>query len=185
MSDFLQTRAAFLKHWDWDFIIRLNRAACERGKYQHGLNTEKAARCAVLWADAQHKEMTLAETLELLKRFHGEQPFLFFNGNVFAELGRRLVEVLAADLAALRRRELTSAVAHYVAGVLDVKSMIGIVDGMFQRFAFQVGDQVQSLRGSVHGVVASVDGDTIQVRLSTGSLAAFSAASLIKVKNLP
>jgi hypothetical protein len=47
-----------------------------------------------------------------------------------------------------------SAVAHYIAGVLDRDAMIGIVDSMwFAATSFAVGDRVATLRGSVTGTV--------------------------------
>ena len=54
---------------------------------------------------------------------HRAAPFLFFNGNTFAELGRELGTALFADLSPLLRRDVTSAIAHYIAGVLDADSL--------------------------------------------------------------
>lgn len=45
--------------------------------------------------------MTLAETFGFLRAMHRSAPFLFFNGNTFAELGRQLVPVVFADLSPL------------------------------------------------------------------------------------
>jgi hypothetical protein len=63
--------------------------------------------------------MTLAETFGFLRSMHRSAPFLFFNGNTFAEIGRQLSTVLFADLTPLLLREVSSATAHYIAGVLD------------------------------------------------------------------
>ncbi len=56
--------------------------------------------------------MTLLAVLDLLRSFHRRAPFLFFNGNTFADFGRRMADALFADLVALRRREVVSAVGH-------------------------------------------------------------------------
>lgn len=58
-----------------------------------------------------------------------------------------------ADLPAARLREITSAVAHYIAGVLDREMMVAIVEALAQETAFQPGDRVKTLRGSNHGFV--------------------------------
>jgi len=44
------------------------------------------------------KELSLLDLLELLFRCHRSAPFLFFNGNTFAEVARRTVDLLFADL---------------------------------------------------------------------------------------
>jgi hypothetical protein len=71
--------------------------------------------------------MPLAEAFRFLRRMHRGAPFLFFNGNTFAELGRELAAALFADLPPLIARETTSAVAHYIAGVLDEDSLNSII----------------------------------------------------------
>ncbi len=124
----LQARAAFLANWDWEFIIRLNQRACERGQAQHGINSETHATCRRVWEEVLPREITLAETLALLRRMHRCAPFLFFNGNTFAELGRQLSSALFADLAPIPLREVASATAHYIAGVLDEEALHQLIE---------------------------------------------------------
>lgn len=50
---------------------------------------------------------------------HRASPFLFFNGNTFAEIGRQISATLFADLQPLLLREISSGTAHYIAGVFD------------------------------------------------------------------
>ncbi len=57
--------------------------------------------------------------MERFRGFHRKAPFLFFNGNTFATIGRELSFALFSDLVPGRKREVGSAVAHYIAGVLD------------------------------------------------------------------
>src|SRR5438876_11772417 len=82
----LQTRAQFLKNWDWQSVIRINQGACERGRAQHGANSEAGDTCAQAWEKLQFERLTLAETLDQLRAFHRRAPFLFFNGNTFATI---------------------------------------------------------------------------------------------------
>ena len=55
-----------------------------------------------------------------------------------------------------RRREGISAVAHYIAGVLDREAMVQIVEGLCETPMFQAGDRVKTFRGSLHGQIVRV-----------------------------
>ena len=58
---------------------------------------------------------------------------------------------LFSDLVAGRKREVGSAVAHYIAGVLDRKAMVEMIDTLCQGAEFKPGDRVRTLRGSLRG----------------------------------
>ena len=81
---------------------------------------------------------------------------MFFNGNTFADVGRQIVAVLFADLPTSRRRELMSAVAHYIAGVLDRETMVEMVESLWESADLKAGDRVKTLRGSTRGVIVRV-----------------------------
>ena len=83
----------------------------------------------------------MAETLDRLREFH-KAPFLFFNGNTFATIGGELSFALFSDLVPGRKREIGSAVAHYIAGVLERESMVEIVDSLSESAELQPGDRV-------------------------------------------
>ena len=119
----LHTRAAFLANWDWQSIVLLNQRACQRGHAQHGLNSQAHTACRRRWEENFSQVLSLADAFRLLRQMHRAAPFLFFNGNTFAELGRELGTALFADLSPLLRRDVTSAIAHYIAGVLDADSL--------------------------------------------------------------
>jgi hypothetical protein len=89
-------------------------------------------------------------------RCHRRAPFLFFNGNTFADIGRQLAAALFADLQHGRRREVVSVVAHYIAGVLDRETMVNVVESLRESASFQPGDRVMTLRGSMHGVIKRI-----------------------------
>jgi hypothetical protein len=155
----LQTRAAFVKNWDWKSVVSINRGACDRGRAQHGFNSETAGACAQEREALRAQVLTLAETLNRLREFHRRAPFLFFNGNTFATIGRELSFALFSDLVAGRKREVGSAVAHYIAGVLDREAMVEIVEGLCESAEFKPGDRVKTLRGSTRGVIRRVLSD--------------------------
>jgi hypothetical protein len=152
----LQTRAAFLKNWDWQSVVSINRGACKRGRAQHGANSETASACAQEWEALRAEVLTLSGTLDRLRSFHRKAPFLFFNGNTFATIGRELALVLFSDLVPGRKREVGSAVAHYIAGVLDREAMVEIVEGLCESAEYKPGDRVKTLRGSTRGIIVGV-----------------------------
>src|SRR5438034_11491421 len=83
----LQARAEFLKNRSWELVVSLNRGACARGGAQHGFNRETQAACASEWAAKQGQVLSLNETIGFLRQCHRRAPFLFFNGNSFADVG--------------------------------------------------------------------------------------------------
>jgi hypothetical protein len=113
--------------------------------------------------------------LDLLRQFHKNAPFLFFNSNTFSFIARELSLALFSDLPALRKREVASSVAHYVAGVLDRNSMIQIVESLWQSSSFEPGQRVQTLRGSARGVMLRILDDGRMVWRPDGTDAELSA----------
>ena len=91
-----------------------------------------------------------------MRQCHRRAPFLFFNRNTFADVARQVAAALLAELPTGRRGEVMSAVAHYIAGVLDRDAMVEIVEGLCESAEFQPGDRVKTLRGSTRGVVRRV-----------------------------
>jgi len=167
----LQARAAFLANWDWESVVSHNRGVCERGSAQHGKNPESHERIARDWQERfQVETFTLAETLDFLRACHRAAPFLFFNGNTFADIGRTLSDYLFSELPTSRRRIATSAVAHHIAGVLDGKSMEHILESLFRAAEFSPGDKVRTLKGSLRGVIVKIlDDGRVKWRAETGT----------------
>ncbi|WP_131989228.1 hypothetical protein [Chthoniobacter flavus] len=152
----LQARAAFFENWSWELVIGFNRTACARGRAQHGLNPEAEGACCADWESRRSCEISLGEALDFLRSFHRRAPFLFFNGNTFADAGRRICEAIFADLPSIRRRAIASAVGHYIAGVLDRGSMVQVIEELWQTAQLQPGDRVKTLKGTLHGIITRV-----------------------------
>ena len=152
----LQARAAFLKNRSWELVVGLNRGACARGGAQHGQNSESYGALETEWRCRQGEITTLAETLEFLRQCHRRAPFLFFNGNTFADVGRTVADFIFADLPTSRRREVMSVVAHCIAGVLPWEAMASSLESLCQSAELKAGDRVKTLRGSTRGVVLRV-----------------------------
>jgi hypothetical protein len=155
----LQARAAFLKNWNWDTVIRLNRGACERGKAQHGPNPETSGKIAKEWEERRELELSFSDLIEFFRYCHRSAPFLFFNGNTFADIGRQIATALFGELPTSRRREVASAIAHYIAGVLDRKSMTSIVESLCESADLKAGDRVKTFRGTSQGTIVRVLSD--------------------------
>lgn len=149
----LQARAPFLKNWNWDTVIRFNRGACERGKAQHGPNPETQEKISKEWEARRELDLSFAELIDFLRHCHRSAPFLFFNGNTFADIGRQIGAALLAELPTTRRREAASAIAHYIAGVLDRELMVEIIESLCETASFKPGDRIKTFRGAGTGVI--------------------------------
>jgi hypothetical protein len=152
----LQARAAFLKNRSWELVVGLNRGACARGGAQHGFNRETQETCRREWEATQPQVLTLDETLAFLRQCHRRAPFLFFNGNTFADIGRQIAAAIFAELPHGRLREVISAVAHFIAGVLDHETLVRVANELSTSASLQPGDRVKTLRGSMHGTILRV-----------------------------
>lgn len=71
--------------------------------------------------------------------------------------------MLFSDLVPGRRREVGSAVAHYIAGVLDREAMVQIIETLSQSANFKPGDRVKTLRGSLSGMIIRILDDGLVV----------------------
>src|SRR5208282_3558345 len=182
----LQSRAKFLQNWDWSSVAQINGGLCERGRAQRGVNSETHAAVAKEWEKRRASELTLLETFQFLKSCHRRAPFLFFNGNTFAEIGRTLATALFADLKFQRRKEASSAVAHFITGVLDEEMMLAMIESLFETASFQSGDHVKTLRGSTHGVIKQIldDGRVVWQPAGTKSELIALPESLVSEKKL-
>jgi hypothetical protein len=155
----LQSRAKFLENWDWPSVTQINGGLCERGHAQRGVNSETHAAVAEEWERNRAAKLTLLECFQFLKSCHRRAPFLFFNGNTFAEIGRALANAIFSDLPFLRRKEASSAVAHFITGVLDQHLMIDAIASLSRTAAWKPGDRVRTMRGLLRGVIIRVRDD--------------------------
>jgi hypothetical protein len=51
----------------------------------------------------------------------------------------------------MRKKEVASVIAHYIAGVLDRTAMVDTEDSLTQSVSFAPGSRVKTLRGTLHG----------------------------------
>jgi hypothetical protein len=179
----LQSRAKFLQNWDWLSVTQINGGLCERGRAQRGVNSETHAAVAEEWEKHRAGELSLLESFEFLKSCHRRAPFLFFNGNTFAEIGRALTNALLRDLPFHRRKEAASAAAHFITGVLDRDAMIGMMNELCESADFQPGDRVKTLRGSMSGkIIRLLPDGRVAWRADSGAELTALPESLIRQK---
>jgi len=112
-------------------------------------------------ARAPKKSLTFLEVIEHLQKFHRRAPFLFFNGNTFAELGRGLSHALFADVMAIRKKQLASLVAHFIAGVpeVDKKALQTGLEELSRIEDLSAGDRVTTLKKTLSGTISRINGD--------------------------
>jgi hypothetical protein len=71
-----QARAQFLKNWHWQSVVGINRGTCERGKAQHGTNSETGKACAAEWEGLRSQTLTLIEDGRVVWQPDGAQSEL-------------------------------------------------------------------------------------------------------------
>lgn len=154
-----QARAEFLKNRSWKYVASLNRGACERGGAAFGFSSEDRGTCEAKWREFVSSPRDLGETIDFLRNCHRLSPFLFFNGNTFAAIGRTICNLAFKEIPVVRRQVLVGAIAHYIAGVLDRESMVRFVEELSEATDLKIGDRVESLKGSLQGEVTQVFDD--------------------------
>jgi hypothetical protein len=152
----LQSRANFLQNWNWASVTQIHDGLCERGRAQRGVNPETHAAIAEEWEKRRTSKLTLLEVFQFLRSCHRRAPFLFYNGNTFAEIGRALANALFSNLTLHRRKAVSSAAAHFITGVLDEDLMIEAIESLSETVDWKAGDRVKTLRGSLHGKILQV-----------------------------
>jgi hypothetical protein len=165
----LQSRAKFLQNWNWASVTQIHDGLCQRGQAQRGLNPETHASVSQEWEKHRPSELSLLETFQFLKSCHRRAPFLFFNGNTFAEIGRTLAVALFSSLPPKRRQEASSVVAHFITGVLEEELMVAAIDSLSETTDWEPGDPVKTLCGSLRGKIVCILKDGRVVWKPTGT----------------
>ncbi len=169
----LQCRASFFQNWSWASVANINEGLCKRAGATFGASGETHRTVAESWENRRNKEVTFEETLDFLKHCHRSAPFLNFNGNTFAEIGRAFVGALLVGFPTPRARLMVSAVGHYIAGTLDKKSLSSAFSEMANTPTFEEGMRVKTLKGSLFGVVTGFSADGLVIWKADGSNTTF------------
>ncbi len=152
----LQSRAKFLQNWDWTFVTQINGGLCERGRAQRGVNPETHPTVAQEWEEHRTTELTLLETFQFLQSCHRRAPFLFITVVPSRKLAAHWPMRYLKNPPTIRRKEVASVAAHFITGVLDQESMIGLIGSLCATPKFKIGDRVKTMRGSTSGTVVKI-----------------------------
>lgn len=158
-SSLLETRVRWLEQFSWEIIVQLNKTLCSnKANVAHGL-TANAAQLQKEWNQIQLEKLSVFELLDFLRHCHKSAPFLNFNGNVFSELGRRILELALSGMAVTRLESTASLAAHYVAGVLDREIAVQGLTDLLNADLLEPGDRVTTLKKSRQGIIIEVRPD--------------------------
>ena len=149
----LQRRANFFQNWDWIFVADINRGLCERAGAIYGTSSETHHAVKAEWETQRSSEISFQEALAFLRHCHRRAPFLNFNGNTFAEIGRAFIGAALVDYPGQRAKLLVSAAGHYIAGTLDEEALTAMFESMSSQTLLKEGMSVKTLKGSLKGVV--------------------------------
>ena len=122
-----QKKRQWLGEIPWEAVLNSNQTFCHAEKslaQAGGKNWESARR---LWEESTARESSLEEALDVCRRCCELSPFVLHNGNTFAALAKRLVEERVESLAPVEAQIIRTTVAHYVAGVIDKKELLGVI----------------------------------------------------------
>jgi hypothetical protein len=99
---------------EWEEMEKRNAELCEKGKHQHGRTSDGYVEAKALFFENKAKaSLALHETVDLFRELHRRQPFLFLNGNTFAQMGRDLMTWACGSVSA----ETRSRIGHHIAGI--------------------------------------------------------------------
>jgi hypothetical protein len=161
-------KCAWFRSRNWDYVIAVNEGLCRNGNALHKPTTDGYEVTKALWGASQEREMTLAEAVELCRQCHRSAPFCFYNGNTFVAIIRDCIAHVG-DLTPEQTALARSLAGHMVAGtaepeeIVQFEQLLRDIDQGGARPAsvreFQVGDRVQTLKGTLTGIVVHLTSD--------------------------
>jgi hypothetical protein len=113
----------FLAGTPWSAVEDLNSFVCQKGGYQFGHTSDGYEPARELWSNSYAVEMTVMEAAELCRKCHRLAPFLFLNGNTFANVAKVALESALRALPATEVAIYRTAIGHYVAGTIGVHEL--------------------------------------------------------------
>ncbi len=161
-------KRAWFRHVDWDTVVASNSQLCQSGNALHKPTSDGYEVAKALWNANREQKTMLAEAVELCRQCHRTAPFCFYNGNTFVAIIRHCIknaEGFTPEQSALAR----SLAGHMVAGTAEPEEI-----AQFQQLLrdielgktepavapdFQIGDRVQTPKGTLSGTVVRLNPD--------------------------
>ena len=97
-------------------MIAINAALCKEKNALHKSTSDGYQPAQKLWETSRARELTLRETLDILRQCHKLAPFCFYNGNTFVAIGRTMIQDLLRKMPPVKAHGFRSVVGHYIAG---------------------------------------------------------------------
>ncbi|MCE0498072.1 MAG: hypothetical protein LV481_09025 [Methylacidiphilales bacterium] len=163
-------KRAWFKHLDWEIIVSINAGLCQSGNALHKPTTDGYEETRTFWIENYERELTLAEAVEICRRCHLLAPFCFYNGNTFVAIIRDSI-AHAPGLSTQRITLAKSLAGHMVAGTAEPGEIAqfeqllhdiehGITTSeTLQPGSYHIGDRVQTLKGTLNGVIIQINAD--------------------------
>jgi len=163
-------KRAWFKHIGWETVVASNAQLCQSGNAMHKPTTDGYEETKAFWIENFERELTLAEAVEICRRCHRMAPFCFYNGNTFVAIIRDCI----AHTTGLSGPQITlakSLAGHMVAGTAEPEEIAqfgqllhDIEHGIttpetLQPGAYATGDPVQTLKGTLTGVITRINTD--------------------------
>lgn len=122
----------WLQPFSWDFVTGQNEILCRQKSAHHGPTSDGHALAKAFWEEAQEREMSLFDTIEIGRKCHRMAPFTNFNGNTSTAIARILVKKLNLD--PTQEHIARSLAGHIVAGVASEEEVLA-----FRKFCASLG----------------------------------------------
>ena len=120
---------AFFAEMPWSSVEDLNSFVCQKGGYQFGRTSDGYEPARELWERNYTLRMNLMQAAHLCRRCHRLAPFLFLNGNTFANLAKIALEPALTELAGSEFAVCRTAIGHYVAGTIGEDELPSLLRG--------------------------------------------------------
>jgi len=147
--------------YEWSLVEAFNKSLCENVGVAFGRSTDGYEKAKTLW-EKSPRHLPLEDALKLAHQCHRAAPFLNYNGNTFVAIFKLIIPE-QISLPAIQKSALNSAVGHYIAGTIlpEEERMLKLLTTSSLE-KLKVGDQVQSLKGNIHGEIKEIlsDGTT-------------------------
>lgn len=98
---------------NWEDFEKRNAELCKKGNYQHGRTSDGYSDAKTHFSENQAKDsLPLDEVVDVFRKLHQKQPFLFLNGNTFTDIGRDVITWACGSV----NSEIRSRIGHHIAG---------------------------------------------------------------------
>lgn len=111
----------------WETILSINQALCQAKSQPHQPSGQGYSRAQTLWESSLHKTVSLQDALEICARCCQFGPFMLYNANTFAAVGRTLLEDGLKLLPPVEAQIIRTTVSHFIAGAIEARELANVL----------------------------------------------------------